>query len=133
MEWHLIGSMNMDYNSLELAYLGDAVYEVYVRDFLLKSGVRKVNNLQKEAVKLVSARGQSSILDKLVENNFLKENELVIVKRARNAKTKSSPKNTDIITYKYATGFEALVGYLYLNDKERLDEIINIILGEVIC
>ncbi len=110
-------------NALELAYIGDAVYEVSIREYLLKKGIRKVNNLQKEAKKFVSAKGQCEILNKLSEN-FLTEEELEIVKHARNYKSVSKPKNTDIITYKYATGFEALIGYLYIsNNIERLREI----------
>lgn len=117
-------------NSLELAYIGDAVYEVYIREHLLKKGVRKVNNLQREAKKFVSAKGQVEILNKLSED-FLTNEELEIVKHARNYKSASKPKNTDIITYKYATGFEALIGYIFLNNNiERLKEIIDKILED---
>lgn len=117
-------------NSLELAYIGDAVYEVYVREYLLKKGIRKVNNLQKEAKKFVSAKGQCEILAKLSEN-FLTEEELEIVKHARNYKSVSKPKNTDIITYKYATGFEALIGHLYIsNNIKRITEIIDKVLED---
>lgn len=117
-------------NALELAYIGDAVYEVYIREYLLKKGIRKVNNLQKEAKKFVSAKGQVEILNKLSED-FLTDEELEIVKHARNYKSVSKPKNTDIITYKYATGFEALIGYLYMsNNLERLKRIIDKILED---
>lgn len=118
-------------NALELAYIGDAIYEVYVREYLLKKGIRKVNNLQKEAKKFVSAKSQSEILNKLVNNKILTEKEQDIIKHARNYKSISKPKNTDIITYKYATGFEALIGYLYITkNNERLNEIIDKILEE---
>ena len=118
-------------NSLTLAYLGDSVYEIYVRSFLIKKGIVKVNNLQKEAVKYVSARGQAKYLKKLIENNILTLEEINVVKRARNHKTISHPKNTDIITYKLATGLEALIGYLKINNNEkRIDEIMNYILKE---
>ncbi len=118
-------------NIITLAYLGDAVYEVYIREYLINSGIAKVEELQKEAIKYVSAKGQSKILDYLINNNFLTNEEIEIVKRGRNYKRESHPKNTDIITYKMATGFEALIGYLYLdNKKERLDKIINVILEE---
>lgn len=118
-------------NALELAYIGDAVYEVSVREHLLKKGVRKVNNLQKEAKKFVSAKGQVEILNKLSEIKFLTDDELEIVKHARNYKSVSKPKNTDIITYKYATGFEALIGYLYIkNDIDRLKQILDKILED---
>ena len=115
-------------NSLALAYLGDSIYEVYVREYLLKQNIVKVNELQKNAVKYVSAKGQCRYLMSMIENNFLDEDELTIVTRARNHKSHTSPKNTDIVTYKYSTGFEALIGYLYLsNNKSRIDDIMNYI------
>ena len=115
-------------NSLALAYLGDAIYEVYIREYLLNQGLEKVNKLQKEATKYVSARGQAEYLKNMINDNFLTEEELQIVMRARNHKTNSSPKNTDIITYKNATGLEALIGYLYLDgNNDRIVEIMNYI------
>lgn len=117
-------------NVITLAYLGDAVYEVYVRNYLIKKGIAKVEELQKEAINLVSAKSQNKILDYLINNNILNEDEKDIVKRGRNYKRDSHPKNTDIITYKMATGFETLIGYLYLENKiDRLNEIINVIFG----
>ena len=117
-------------NVITLAYLGDAIYEVYVREYLIKNGIAKVEELQKEAVKYVSAKSQCKILSYLIDNNLLTNNELDIVKRGRNYKRTSHPKNTDIITYKMSSGFEALIGYLYLNNnKDRLDEIMNYVLG----
>lgn len=109
-------------NSLVLAYLGDAVYELYVREYLIKCGFCKVKDLQKKAVEYVSAVSQVSILNKLIDSGFLSEEEIEIVKRGRNAHSHQN-KSTDIITYKKATGFETLLGELYLNNKERLDEI----------
>ena len=86
--------------------------------------------LQKEAVKYVSAKSQSKILNSLIDNNFLDKNEIDIVKRGRNYKRDSHPKNTDIITYKMSTGFECLIGYLYMCKKnERIDELMNFIFG----
>ena len=117
-------------NVITLAYLGDAVYEVYIRDHLIKKGIAKVEALQKEAVKYVSAKSQDKILKYLTNNNLLVENELDIVKRGRNYNRANHPKNTDIITYKNSTGFETLIGYLYLEDKDRLNEIINYILED---
>lgn len=117
-------------NVITLAYLGDAVYEVYVRDYLIKKGIAKVEDLQKEAINLVSAKSQSKILDYLINNNILNDEEIDIVKRGRNYKRECHPKNTDIITYKMATGFETLIGYLYVEKKiERINEIINVIFG----
>ena len=119
-------------NVITLAYIGDAVYEVYVREYLIKNGIAKVEDLQKESVKYVSAKSQCKILSYLMDNNLLTENELDIVKRGRNYKRASHPKNTNIITYKMSSGFEAMVGYLYLNnDNERLNEIMNYILGGI--
>lgn len=117
-------------NVLVLAYLGDTIYENYVRKFLINSGIAKVDALQKEAVKYVSAKAQASFLERMLEEEFLIEEEVNVVKRARNYKTTSHPKNCDIITYKYATGLEALIGYLDLSDKrERIDEIMNFVLN----
>jgi ribonuclease-3 family protein len=85
--------------------------------------------MQKEAVKYVSATSQAAYLTRMMDNNFLTEEELDIVKRARNYKTTSHPKSCDIITYKYATGLEALIGYLELENKEnRIAEIMEFIL-----
>lgn len=124
----------MDLNSLNvlvLAYIGDAVYEIYIREHLIKKGITKVNDLQKEAVNYVSAKSQSKYLKILTDNNFFSDDELSIIKRARNHKGSSHPKNTDIVTYKYATGLEAIVGYLYLNKNiSRIDEIMKEIIGD---
>ena len=114
-------------NVISLAYLGDSVYELYIRESLLKKGFVYVDDMQKEAIKYVSAKAQSKILDDMIENNFLSEEELDVVKRGRNYKRNSHPKNTDIITYKKSSGFEALIGYLYLKDSNRLKEIFNYI------
>lgn len=115
-------------NSLALAYLGDSIYEVYVREYLLKNNIFKVNELQKSAVKYVSAKGQYKYLNMMIDSSFLTEEELEIVKRARNHKSHTSPKNTDIVTYKYSTGLEALIGYLYLSNKnDRIDDIMRYI------
>lgn len=118
-------------NVISLAYLGDSVYEVYVREHLIKMGIALVEDLQREAVKYVSAKSQSKIVRWLTDNNYLNNDELDIIKRGRNYKRGSHPKNTDIITYKNSTGFEALIGYLYLDNKiDRLDEIIRYVLEE---
>ena len=108
-----------------LALLGDAVLSLYIREKLLKQGINNANKLNASAVSYVSAKGQVKILDKLTKDNFLTEEELDIVKRGRNNKKETHPKNTDIITYKLSTGFEALLGDLYLKDKERLEEILK--------
>lgn len=127
----VVNLMNVELiNVITLAYLGDAVYEVCVREYLIKKGIAKVEELQKEAINLVSAKSQSKILDYLINNNILTDFEIEIVKRGRNYKRESHPKNTDIITYKMATGFETLIGYLYLENKnDRINEIIKEIFG----
>ena len=115
-------------NSLVLAYLGDSVYEVIVRKYLIDKGICKVNELQKESIKFVSAKNQAEYLKEMLDNSFFSEEELSIIITARNHKNNHKPKNCDIITYKYATGFEALIGYLYLNDKkDRIYEIFDFI------
>jgi len=119
----------MDINTINivtLAYLGDAIYEIYIREKLIEQGIAKVEELQKVATKYVSAKGQASILTNLLDNNVLTEEEIDVVKRGRNYKRSSHPKHTDIITYKLSTGFEALIGYLYLSKKlTRLEEILK--------
>ena len=117
-------------NVMSLAYLGDSIYEVYIREHLIRNGIAFVEDLQRESVKYVSAKSQAKILTDLIDNNLLTDIELDVVRRGRNYKRASHPKNTDIITYKMSSGFEAMIGYLYLsNNKERIDEIINYILG----
>lgn len=124
----------VEINSLVLAYLGDTVYENYVRRFLINQGIAHVDELQKKAIKFVSAKSQAFYLQKMIDENFLSEEELAIVKRARNYKTTSHPKSCDIVTYKYATGLEALIGYLDLNEeKNRISEIMNFILEDNKC
>ncbi len=110
---------------LVLAYIGDTIYESYIREYLIRKNInKKVNDLHKSAVKYVKAKAQATIMHEL--ESELTEEELRIYKRGRNQKSHTSPKNADIIDYKHATGFEALVGYLHLgNEKERLDYIIS--------
>lgn len=118
-------------NVITLAYMGDAVYEVYIRKSLIEKNIALVDDLQKVAINYVSAKSQSKILNFLIDNGVLTLEEMDVVKRGRNYKRASHPKNTDILTYKNSTGFEALIGYLYLNNnKERLDNIMKIVLEE---
>lgn len=121
----------VEINVLVLAYLGDTIYENYIRKYLIGKGIGNVNDLQKESINYVSAKSQAKFLQDMLDNNFLSEEEISVVKRARNYKTTSHPKNCDIVTYKYATGLESLIGYLDLEGKkDRIDEIMNFILGE---
>ena len=118
-------------NVLVLAYLGDTIYENYIRRHLIFKGIANVNDLQSESIKYVSAKSQSMYLTKLVDDGFFSDEEIDVIKRARNNTSKAHPKNTDIITYKLATGLEELIGYLYLTENnKRIDEIMNKILGE---
>lgn len=114
--------------NLVLAYLGDAVYELYIREHLINAGISNVNELQKESLKYVSAKSQRNILEHLEKENFFTEEEIDIIKRGRNAKSHRS-KNVDIITYKKSTGLECLIGHLHINNKERLDLLMNRIVG----
>ena len=116
-------------NNLVLAYLGDAVYELYIREFLIEKGVAKVNDLQNASLDYVSAVSQRRILEKLETQNIFNDSEKDIINRGRNMSSHKS-KTTDIITYKKATGFECLIGYLYLNDKTRLKEIMKEVVRE---
>lgn len=116
-------------NILVLAYIGDAVYEKYIRIYLIGKGINKVNTLQKESIKYVGAKGQAQILETLIFQNYFTDEELAIIKRARNNKSRAHPKNVDIITYKNATGLEALIGYLYI--AENIDRL-NIIMNEIV-
>lgn len=112
-------------NSLALAYMGDAVYESYVRRHLLQSGKVKPNLLHRSGTTYVSAKAQCKVLFRLMDESLLSEEELAVVKRGRNAKSGTVPKNTDVQTYHYSTAFEALMGFLYLTEKiERLEELI---------
>ena len=121
----------LEINVLVLAYLGDTIYENYVRHFLINKGIGNVNSLQIESINYVSAKAQAKFLENMINDNFLTEEEIGVVKRARNYKSNSHPKNTDIVTYKHATGLEALIGYLDLsNKKNRIDEIMKYVLGE---
>ena len=118
-------------NVLVLAYLGDTVYENYVRRHLINLGIGNVNDLQREAISFVSASSQAKFVTKMLEEDFLTAEEMDVFKRARNYKTTSHPKSCDVITYKFATGLEAVIGYLELeNKKERINEIMKFILGE---
>lgn len=121
----------LNLNPLVLAYIGDSVYETFIRKYLVDNNFSNVNSLQKEAIKYVSAKSQTRLLEKLMNEKFLTNEELEIVRKGRNCKSHKAPKNTDITTYKYATGFEALIGYLYLqNNNERIKQIIEEITGE---
>ena len=117
-------------NNLVLAYLGDAVYELWIREYLISKGLNKVNDLQVESMKYVSAKSQAYHLNRLILNKIINDDELEIVKRGRNMKSHGKS-NVDIITYKKSTGLECLIGTLKMNNNlKRIDEIMNYIVGE---
>jgi ribonuclease-3 family protein len=119
-------------NSLALAYMGDAVFENYVRHHLLHTGKVKPNQLHRAGTRYVSAKAQSQILFHMMDLAMLSEEEIAVVKRGRNAKSGTVPKNTDVQTYRYSTAFEALIGHLYLShQEERLKELIQCALAYV--
>lgn len=107
-----------------LAYIGDAIYEVVVRTIEISKGNRQVNKINKDSIKLVNAKAQATMIEIL--ENKLTEEEMSIYKRGRNAKSNTSAKNASIRDYRKATGFEALMGYLYLSHQEdRMLELIK--------
>lgn len=111
--------------SLTLAYMGDAVYEVYVREHLIQSGRVKPNHLHQQAIQFVSAKAQAYIILAWLKQGHLSEEEERVVYRGRNAKSGSIPKNTNVQTYRYSTAYEALIGYLYFEKNEaRLNELL---------
>ena len=125
----------MDYkqlNGIAPAYLGDAVYEVYVRERLLAKGMSKPNRLQRAATSYVSAKAQAALIAKMEEEDSLTEEEWAYFKRGRNANSYTHAKNTSVLTYRISTGFEALIGYLKLSgQQERLDQLVYWCIGHV--
>lgn len=111
-------------DTLSLAFLGDALYELYVREKLVSGNFKGADRLHKAAVAYVRAEAQAHAMKTLIDD--LSEEELTLVKRARNKKIASRPKNVDPILYKWATAFEALLAHLYLSDQlERMKEIME--------
>ena len=114
---------------LVLAYIGDAVYEVFIRTMLVSQGSLPVHMLHKRSTGFVKAKAQSDIVHRIMA--FFTPEELDIVRRGRNAKSGTIPKNADVTEYKYATGFESLIGYLYLKkDFTRLIRVLNMSVSE---
>ena len=121
--------MNNQYNGVTLAYIGDAAFEILVREYLLLSGYTKVDNLHKIAIKLTSAEGQEKAFD--IMQSHLTEDEMGIYKRGRNAKSDRKARNASLASYKKATGFESLIGFLYLERNfDRISELFNTFIGE---
>ncbi|MBS6729100.1 MAG: ribonuclease III [Lachnospiraceae bacterium oral taxon 082] len=114
-----------EFSPLVLAYIGDAVYELMIRSILVSRGNRPVNKLNKDATSLVKAGAQSEII-KLISDN-LSEEEYTVFKRGRNSSPHTMAKNASMTDYKYATGFEALIGFLYLDNRcDRVLELVKL-------
>lgn len=119
-------------NGLTLAYIGDAVYELCVREHLIQAGEVKPNELHQKAVTYVSAKSQADVIWQWLESGLLTEEEERVVARGRNAKSRSVPKNIDVQTYRYSTAFEALIGYHYiLENEKRLAKLLKLALQSV--
>lgn len=116
--------MDVDLNGLTLAYIGDAYYELKVRMYLIDKKLTHVNDLHKQAIRFSSGTAQAKIMTYLIDSSKITEDEIDLFKRGRNA---SGPgrKNIDAKTYHLATGFETLIGSLYLNQQSRADELIQ--------
>lgn len=111
------------YSSLALAYIGDGVFDLVIRTVILDSGNGKVRDFHNKTSNIVKAASQAQIIKSVLDE--LTEEEMAVYKRGRNAKPATSAKNASIVDYRVATGFEALIGYLYLNN--RLDRALDII------
>mgnify|MGYP004469614929 CR=1 FL=1 len=111
-------------NGIALAYLGDSVYEVFIRTRMLERGLTKPAQLQREAKNFVSAKAQAALIDGMEKEGVLSEDEWAMFKHGRNAKSYTHAKNTDVVTYRISTGFEALFGSLQVLERfERVAEL----------
>jgi len=118
------------YSPLILAYIGDAVYEIIIRTIVVSDGNTQINKRHKKSSNLVKAETQANIIKAIMDD--LSEEELGYYKRGRNAKSYTSAKNASISDYRMATGFEALIGYLYLTGQtDRMTEIVKLGLSKV--
>ena len=116
--------------ALTLAYIGDSIYDIMSREYVMKNHLGKINDLHRTVSTLVSARAQASFMKDILENNILTDIEESIYIRGKNQKNNSKAKNASIMEYKLATGLEAVFGYLYLEKNfERLEEMFNYIIN----
>ena len=116
--------------ALALAYIGDSIYDIMSREYVMKNHLGKINDLHRTVSTLVSARAQASFMKDILENNILTDIEESIYIRGKNQKNNSKAKNASIMEYKLATGLEAVLGYLYLEKNfERLEEMFNYIIN----
>ncbi|MGN1188469.1 MAG: Mini-ribonuclease 3 [Lachnospiraceae bacterium] len=115
-----VPEVNADsYSPLTLAYMGDCVYEMTIRTLLVSRGNAPVNTLNRKASNLAKASSQSRMISALIESEALTEEEIAVYKRGRNAKSFSTAKNATVNDYRRATGYEALIGWLYLSGRSR--------------
>ena len=115
-----VPEVNADsYSPLTLAYMGDGVYEMTIRTLLVSRGNAPVNTLNRKASNLAKASSQSRMISALIESEALTEEEIAVYKRGRNAKSFSTAKNATVNDYRRATGYEALIGWLYLSGQSR--------------
>ncbi len=111
-----------------LAFIGDAVITLKVREYLVSKNFTKSKDLQEKSIVYVSANGQAEFMEHLLQKECLSETEFTIYKRGRNANMGATAKNASIVVYRVASGYEALIGYLYYADQERM----HLILDEMI-
>ena len=115
----------IQYNGLTLAYLGDAIYELKIRKHLLLDGLTKVQDLHENAIKYTNSASQAKAALKM-KDSFYTNEEFEVFKRGRNQSASHKPKNTDVQTYNRSTGFEAVIGYLYLDSQfARVEKIME--------
>lgn len=119
------------FSPLTLAFLGDGVYDLLIRDFLVSQANRPVGELNRLKISVVCCQAQSKAVKKLLDNNFLTEEEISVYRRGKNTAVHNVPKNATSMDYHMATGFEALLGFLYLQKKtERITEIFEFAVKE---
>ena len=129
-EKNFSNSKNMQ--SLSLAYVGDGIFDLYVREYILKNHLGKINSLHKKTSTIVNASAQAKFLTYLLAENFLTKEELEIANRAKNKKNNTKAKNATIMEYKLATALEAIFGYNYLEKNfSRLNELFSFIIKKI--
>lgn len=115
-----------------LAFIGDAVLSLQVREYMVELGHSRLKTMQETSIKFVSAKSQANFMNFLLQEELITETEMIYYKRGRNAKSKSMAKNADMLEYRVATGFEALWGFLYLDKQEaRMSELWEKFKGQV--
>lgn len=127
--WNLPDTDIKSYSGLTLAYIGDAIFDLVIRTYVVEHGNAPVNKLHKQVIKLVQASAQAQLYHTI--QDMLTDEEQAVYKRGRNAKSFTSAKNADIVEYRTATGLEALIGYLYLTGQtDRMLELIYPVINE---